>query len=975
MKLLLLAFCCVPLWLSGQINSRQELEILLSEDRFDEAIAFCEAQLSLKSLDVYFAHELASTYLAKGEIPKAIQIIKSYDFARLGGKSEVLRADIVLATCYSKQGEIARADSIFINCRKRFSFADTSLLPVQIDWLNHFSESKWLAGRPFEAIDVLETGYDSLAQVHRRFKGQGGIVNNLGILNWSVGKYESSLEAFHLAVSFYSDEFGPQNIRLSKVLNNLGVVYYHQGDLKKAAEFYNRSLELRMKLNPDPHPGDVLYHNNMGRIARDLGNFDEADQHFQQAEAILRSLGAFAIPQLTEIVELQAELRGLQHETAEALRLFDQVLAQQRQYDADDNSRLASLFYKRGKILATEGRLVDALADFEEAQRRASSTLSLPHPQLVAYHTAISETLLALNDKPGSMHYAIQALTAGRSSGPKISYDVEEYMHYPELLAAANQLVAVSMAIGAEPDNVIKTIDLAIHLLEYLRSGVRYESRATLATEAESLFSNAISFAIKANNFSLLFEVIERSKSFTLRLSQNEQSLLGQSEELDQLLNAYRDNTVRQNYWESQLADQPKSSEELAKLRAASASLVSTIHANYPLQSALLSPTIPRLADLQREIGERIYLTSFLNDSIAVVMWVERESQNFWVINAEEVSGHAAAFYRALSDRPWILESPEEADEAFVEAGSWLYKNLIEPGLVSKPRKRELMVNADGLLQLFPWGVLPVEIPDTRPVDYRSVVYLSDHADVSSVWTSSMAKGQVAEGEKFGIWFFSSNEGLQSGKHEAHRLQRITGGQLSEGAVCTETSFKNSAGDFDILHIVAHGKRHEADEEFSLYFNDDEANDGYLTIGEIGALRLHAKMTTLSACETGSGEILAGESVYSLASGFAMAGCPAVVMSNWKVSDQATSNLMVDFYRGLFKGLSKSASLGQAQRKYLNEQEDALLCHPYFWASFTVVGDASPIRSGGNFWIWVWSVVGLSMALLILHFILRKSHK
>ena len=97
-------------------------------------------------------------------------------------------------------------------------------------------------------------------------------------------------------------------------------------------------------------------------------------------------------------------------------------------------------------------------------------------------------------------------------------------------------------------------------------------------------------------------------------------------------------------------------------------------------------------------------------------------------------------------------------------------------------------------------------------------------------------------------------------------------------------------------------------------------DDGILTANEISQLDFRdMDLVVLSACQTGLGEIK-GDGVFGLQRGFKKAGAKSIMMSLWKVDDEATRLLMTQFYKNLTSGMSKHESLKQAQ-KYLREYE------------------------------------------------------
>lgn len=101
------------------------------------------------------------------------------------------------------------------------------------------------------------------------------------------------------------------------------------------------------------------------------------------------------------------------------------------------------------------------------------------------------------------------------------------------------------------------------------------------------------------------------------------------------------------------------------------------------------------------------------------------------------------------------------------------------------------------------------------------------------------------------------------------------------------------------------------------------------------------ELVVLSACDTGLGEVKAGEGVFGLRRGFVLAGARTLVMSLWKVPDEATRLLMQLFYSNLLEEkMGRAEALRQAQ---LTLRKEAKYQDPFFWGAFICQGDPSPL--------------------------------
>src|SRR5204863_5402611 len=116
------------------------------------------------------------------------------------------------------------------------------------------------------------------------------------------------------------------------------------------------------------------------------------------------------------------------------------------------------------------------------------------------------------------------------------------------------------------------------------------------------------------------------------------------------------------------------------------------------------------------------------------------------------------------------------------------------------------------------------------------------------------------------------------------------------------------------------------------------AEDGVLTAEDVtGMDLLDTELVVLSACETGLGQVHVGEGVFGLRRAFAVAGARTLVMSLWKVPDEQTQELMVDFYQRILGiGCDRqpcAEALRQAQQA-LRTRDGGKYADPYYWGAF-----------------------------------------
>ena len=121
-----------------------------------------------------------------------------------------------------------------------------------------------------------------------------------------------------------------------------------------------------------------------------------------------------------------------------------------------------------------------------------------------------------------------------------------------------------------------------------------------------------------------------------------------------------------------------------------------------------------------------------------------------------------------------------------------------------------------------------------------------------------------------------------------------------------------------------------------------DEEDGILTAEEVASLDLSGvEWAVLSACDTGLGEIKAGEGVFGLRRAFQIAGAHTVIMSLWSVEDRAAMAWMRALYEGrLARKLDTAAAVREASLTVLRQRRaHGQSTHPFYWAGFVASGD------------------------------------
>jgi CHAT domain-containing protein len=315
--------------------------------------------------------------------------------------------------------------------------------------------------------------------------------------------------------------------------------------------------------------------------------------------------------------------------------------------------------------------------------------------------------------------------------------------------------------------------------------------------------------------------------------------------------------------------------------------------------------------------------------------------------------------------------------EQFIESSLVLYDLLISP--VKDFLEDRVLVIPDKSLGYLPFDLLLATRPSNvfqfkshdflmkhHAFSYCYSVYLAlemqekPHADNQRLL--AVAPSFISTGSKSSDLYAlrSSLDPLRFNLSESESVLNQFPGLGLLGVEATKTQFLNQSNNFGIIHLATHGKANDGEGDFSyLAFSNWQDPDFKLYANEIYSMDLQSELVTLSACESGLGELKSSEGIISLARAFSFAGAKSIVSTLWSVDDQSTVDLMTDFYQNLSRSASKDIALQQAKISYLTKSDHAG-AHPFFWSGFVAVGDMGPIpQKKGALIFYILSILGL----------------
>jgi len=807
---------------------------------------------------------------------------------------------------------------------------------------------------------------------------------NLGTLVAYQGAYDAARPLLERALAIYEARLGPEHPNTASCLNSLALLLMDQGAYEDARPLMERALAIdEERLGPE-HPATAASLHSLAALLRCQGAYEDARPLLERAIAIReKALGpehrttATCLNSLALLLTNQGAYEAARPLLERVLAIFEKTLGPEHPDTAVVLNNLAGL-------LNRQGAYEDAMPLSERALAICEKTLGPEHPDTVASMTQLALSHLDLSRLAEAKALAHRAMTSvgwhvsrestGLSAGGRMQFLGQLFEHLEFLLSTTRSSPGDVRAVA---DAVLSWKGQAHRAAKGLA-----RERGSLGEEAESSIRRVRSLSSQLSTRAYATQVPDR-EVHDIDLTRLRRELNRAEEELNRLLQ--RDLGWRPVGSGSVIAALPAGS-VLVDVLVHGIRLPARVEGSEVVQrgrwlegqvTAFVyrpSEPLPTRVELgpAGEIarGVEAYLDSLgARRGVPVAVVTEDTGATLRRLLWEPLVQHVGDATHvlispdgALGTLPWGV-LPDGNGGYLVEEHRFSY--LPDVGAVVRMGMRMdgdlgRGALAAGGLDYFRRG----DLPDLSAV---SLAELRGPADGSfqQIWPSLLATRDEAT---LVADLFAMKE---DAPEEAFLLT---------GAAATEEALKTHMEGRRFVHLATHGYfqpkglpsmweniRKEGREEWHMretpravtglvpgllsglvcagankIVDDVSRDNGLLTASEVGWLDLTGcELVVLSACETALGEQRSGEGMISLQRAFHTAGALSVVSSLWKVPDDATADLMRNFYTRLWvRGEPKGEALRGAQldmiKKNRIESGDA---RPATWGAFVLSGD------------------------------------
>lgn len=802
------------------------------------------------------------------------------------------------------------------------------------------------------------------------------LMNNLAYVLNQKGDYFQSINIYKEAIALLEAEKENNWTELAVVYQNLAISLKNIGAFEEASLYYDKTEEA---LKNTQDEASII---QLGDLYVNRANLALYDSDFKKAIE-LNQRGIETYGQVLDSLHLKilaawnniGFIYASQGENDKALKTLIQ-LKKLMEGNADRQIQLANVCNDIAGIYLKKEALEQAKTNAQMALSVQQSYFEDENYRLAYSYNQLAEIAFRQDDHKAGAQYLSLALKANKAENMPLE-GFSNYKYYLQTL--------LLKAEAAEPGEALAVYSRADEVLSAIKNELRsVDDQIQLSDYAYKISSKAIHAALEMDNKETAFFFSERMKAnvlsqlLTLKQGRNFVGIPEDSLRLEeQLLSDI-------GFFKLQLADEPEGENrslfqnELFNAQKDYRDLIGDFEQRYPDYYAL------KYGKNELTVKE---VQSVLPETTAMLSYVTSDQYLYaFVITAKAFDVHQI---RKPDDFDDLLTGLRKTihlrlDQDYLELGYELYQILFPFSLPDDIRS--LVFVPDGGLSQIPFEALLQSKTNIKAnIQFSDLPYLVNNFNISyapsaGIFVQQLEKADIAydqgllayapvfddpqnlEGyDEVARASFDQNTEIQrvvslDGKtvaalpatlNEIQSVEKVFG-ENGRGAStflyrdATESRLKASLDQsYRFIHIATHGFINEKQTDLSglLFYPDTtSAEDHVLFSGEVYSLPFQTDLLVLSACETGLGQTVRGEGLLGLSRAFLYAGADNLLVSLWKVQDQATSDLMVDFYKKYWQEVNHPYSKPLREAK-MNMIQSERFSHPYYWSSFILIGE------------------------------------
>ncbi len=768
-------------------------------------------------------------------------------------------------------------------------------------------------------------------------------LNNLALLYESQGRYQEAESIYQDILFIVKKQLGDNHSSTATSLNNLALLYDSQGRYSEAEPLLKEALDIRKQQLGDNHPDTAQSLNNLAALYESQGRYSEAEPLYQQALAIRKQQLGDNHPDTATSLNSLATLYYSQYDIPQAINYRTQALAVE-EYNLSENLKMGDDKQKQdymAKVSGTTDEVISlnlqAAPNNPEATRLALKTILERKGRILDVLTNSLQILRQQINDP-EIKELLEQYSQKQTELSNLTFQQEDKNKKEEYSALSASTIRKYYLDELLPANLV------FDMQQLQQTSQRLADISNRVRSASDSIDRAFQFLNGIIKWKIEVIVLENDASQRRQRIQTTEKI-SSINTIHQDLIKIADQLSRRSA-EFRNLSQPITLEGIQKLIPADAALVEIVR---------YRPVNPKAPENQR-FGIPRYAV--------YILYPNGDIKAKDLGEAKPIDDKLIYFRNNLADVDKVTGIPQTPIPQLKESARQLDETLMQPIRQLLGNTKTILLSPDAALNLIPFEAL-VDENNQYLVENYHITYLTSGRDLLRLkdkFASQQSPLIVADpfygkaGEKVALTrSIDLSEftfpGLPGTEQEAKAIKNLlpqatvlTGSQATENAV-------KQVKKPNILHIATHGffKPESNVLENPLLrsglvlagvtIGQSAGDDGVLTALETTNLNLvGTKLVVLSACDTGKGDIKIGQGVYGLRRALVIAGSESQLISLWKVSDDATKDLMVAYYGRLQKGEGRSEALRQIQLGMLKGEKQK---HPFYWASFIPSGDAT----------------------------------